>query len=234
MNEKRVLSADEPSTGVDNVVEISIVTADGEHIIANPYQHQDLFWALRGGGGGTWGVITSVTYQTHPSTPLIVAYFLSSIDVKMDNATTTPSPVLKKLFTEFVRMTPAMTDGGWSGYADIVPSETPQAALTLRVAYIAQNVSWEKADETMLPFFNFAQDLASKSSADNGGHLNITLMATAPVDAFRDWQYLIFRNKTGQVGINVELGSWLLTRDVLVEDYEKVANTILDIGVVSF
>ena len=39
-------------TGVDNVLEITIVTADGNHVIANSYRNKDLFWALRGGGGG--------------------------------------------------------------------------------------------------------------------------------------------------------------------------------------
>ena len=34
--------------------------------IANACQHPDLLWALRGGGGGTYGVVTRVTLMTHP------------------------------------------------------------------------------------------------------------------------------------------------------------------------
>jgi len=64
-------------TGVDNVLEITIVTADGDHVISNAYRNKDLFWALRGGGGGTWGVVTSVTYKTHPSTPFFAAFIYS-------------------------------------------------------------------------------------------------------------------------------------------------------------
>ena len=52
--------------GVDNVLEMTIVTADGNHVISNAYLNSDLFWALRGGGGGTWGVVTSVTYKLTP------------------------------------------------------------------------------------------------------------------------------------------------------------------------
>ena len=59
--------------GVDNVLEIKIVTADGNHVTTNQYRNSDLFWALRGGGGGTWGVVTSVTYKTHPPTPFFSA-----------------------------------------------------------------------------------------------------------------------------------------------------------------
>ena len=48
------------------LVEADVVTADGERVIANACQHADLFWALRGGGGGTFGVVTRVTLMTHP------------------------------------------------------------------------------------------------------------------------------------------------------------------------
>ena len=43
-------------------------------VIANRYQNRDLFWALRGGGGGTFGVTTRVTVQVFPSVPVIAAY----------------------------------------------------------------------------------------------------------------------------------------------------------------
>ena len=42
-------------------------------VIANNYQNQDLFWALRGGGGGTFGVTTRVTVRLFDSGPVIVA-----------------------------------------------------------------------------------------------------------------------------------------------------------------
>jgi len=38
--------------GVENVLEMTIAAADGNHIVANAYSNPDLFWALRGGGGG--------------------------------------------------------------------------------------------------------------------------------------------------------------------------------------
>jgi hypothetical protein len=45
---------------------MTVVTADGKTVIANPYQNKDLFWALRGGGGGTFGVVTKMTLKTYP------------------------------------------------------------------------------------------------------------------------------------------------------------------------
>jgi len=49
-----------------SLLEAEVVTADGRLRVANACQNQDLFWALRGGGGGTFGIVTRVTLRTHP------------------------------------------------------------------------------------------------------------------------------------------------------------------------
>jgi FAD/FMN-containing dehydrogenase len=47
------------------LLEAEVVTADGEVRIANASTNPDLFWALKGGGGGTFGVVTRLTLKTH-------------------------------------------------------------------------------------------------------------------------------------------------------------------------
>lgn len=42
-------------------------------VTANEYQNQDLFWALRGGGGGSWGVVVNATVKTYPDYPVTAA-----------------------------------------------------------------------------------------------------------------------------------------------------------------
>jgi FAD/FMN-containing dehydrogenase len=56
---------------VDNLAEVEIVTADGERRIANGREHDDLFWALRG-GGGNFGVVTRFTFRLHEVGPTVV------------------------------------------------------------------------------------------------------------------------------------------------------------------
>jgi len=52
---------------VDNILSARVVTArDQAAIIASATQNQDLFWAIRGGGGGNFGVVTQFTYKLHP------------------------------------------------------------------------------------------------------------------------------------------------------------------------
>ncbi len=50
----------------DNVAELEVVLADGQVVIANERHNADLFWAVRGGTGNQFGVITRVTYQLYP------------------------------------------------------------------------------------------------------------------------------------------------------------------------
>lgn len=59
--------------GADRVIEFKIVTPDGEERVANAEQNADLFWALRGGGGGTFGVVLSATHRVEPRAPVAYA-----------------------------------------------------------------------------------------------------------------------------------------------------------------
>jgi FAD/FMN-containing dehydrogenase len=52
--------------GCDSLLEVEMVTAQGQVILANDYQHSDLLWACRGGSGGNFGVVTSLTFRVHP------------------------------------------------------------------------------------------------------------------------------------------------------------------------
>jgi FAD/FMN-containing dehydrogenase len=51
--------------GADNVLEWEVVTPKGELVVASPQKNSDLHWALSGGGGGTFGVVVSMTTKLH-------------------------------------------------------------------------------------------------------------------------------------------------------------------------
>ena len=58
-------------TAASGLLEAEIVTADGQVRIANACSNPDLFWAIKGGGGGTFGVLTRLTLRTHELPPFL-------------------------------------------------------------------------------------------------------------------------------------------------------------------
>ncbi len=60
---------------VDNLRSVDMVTADGEFKTVSQSQHPDLFWGVRG-GGGNFGVVTSLEYDLHPVGPTVMAGML--------------------------------------------------------------------------------------------------------------------------------------------------------------
>lgn len=91
---------------IDNLAGADLVTADGQLIRADATQHEELFWALRG-GGGNFGVVVSfdfiaqpvssvhygtITYQ-NPDLPRLIAGWHDAMRVSDDNLTTTLSLV---------------------------------------------------------------------------------------------------------------------------------------------
>lgn len=72
-------------TGAGNLLEAEIVTADGQIRIVNAWRDSDLFHALRGGGGGTFGVVTRLTLRTYPL-PQTIGAILFSVEAQSDAA----------------------------------------------------------------------------------------------------------------------------------------------------
>jgi FAD/FMN-containing dehydrogenase len=52
------------SLSCDNVISADLVSADGNHLSASATQNEDLFWAIRG-GGGNFGIVTALEFQLH-------------------------------------------------------------------------------------------------------------------------------------------------------------------------
>jgi FAD/FMN-containing dehydrogenase len=68
-----------------SLLEAEIVTADGAVRTANACTHPDLFWAIKGGGGGSFGVVTRLTLRTH-DLPEFFGAVLTTIQATSDAA----------------------------------------------------------------------------------------------------------------------------------------------------
>ncbi|RWA07531.1 hypothetical protein EKO27_g7560 [Xylaria grammica] len=68
----------------DNILEWEVVTATGEHLVATPEENSDLYWALSGGGGGTYAVVLGMTSRLHED-GLVGGGYLSFDDTTIGN-----------------------------------------------------------------------------------------------------------------------------------------------------
>ena len=68
---------------IDNLLSCQIVTADGRVLTANASENEDLFWALRG-GGGNFGVVTSFEFKAHPVHTILGGLLLYPRDAAID------------------------------------------------------------------------------------------------------------------------------------------------------
>jgi FAD/FMN-containing dehydrogenase len=57
---------------IDNLLEVELVTADGEIVRANDFENEDLFWGVRG-GGGNFGIVTEFAFRAHPVGAIVQA-----------------------------------------------------------------------------------------------------------------------------------------------------------------
>ncbi|KAL4257798.1 oxygen-dependent FAD-linked oxidoreductase family protein [Pleurotus pulmonarius] len=55
--------------GADQLLSMEVITTTGKLVTASPTQNQDLFWAMSGGGGGTYGILWSLTVKAFPDMP---------------------------------------------------------------------------------------------------------------------------------------------------------------------
>ena len=91
--------------GSDRVIQYKVVTPDGVLRTANACQNQDLFWALRGGGGGTFGVVLESTHKVEEAFNITVA-----------NITYPPTPANYVPFVDVViNSTEKWAQDGWGG-----------------------------------------------------------------------------------------------------------------------
>lgn len=93
-----------------NVLEVDIVTASGDIKILNEHTDAEHLWAIHGGGGNSWGIVTPITYKTHPLSTRIKV--LAS---QYNTTTITRRAVLGRIF----KAIPRITDLGFTGYATL-------------------------------------------------------------------------------------------------------------------
>jgi len=130
--------------GADNILEVELVDANGDLLTVNADSYPDLFWALRGGVGSTWGIVTKFTIRTHKTPKDGFSFF--GVITKGDYCRAGKRKLRKAL--EAIAAWTLTLDKSWSGITFVTPTYNTTAEC---------NGSWE-----MLSYYNY------QGSIENG------------------------------------------------------------------
>lgn len=128
----------------DQVLQATVVTTEGQVLVANEAQNQDLLWAIRGGGPGVFGVVTEYVLRTHPI-PRNVVMSTLSISI-IDNSTEAAGASWDALALLYQSL-PDLMDLGMTGSGRATTVNMPQSGaalergIELSVTFFAYNTT---------------------------------------------------------------------------------------------
>lgn len=103
---------------------MTVVTTTGEILTANDFQNQDLFWALRGGGPGQYGVVTEYVIKHFPEPENVVT--ASVMIVPADNSNSS-NQLSWEAAAAFLSELPDLMDAGLAGANTMATGKTAQS-----------------------------------------------------------------------------------------------------------
>src|SRR5215469_16682784 len=169
-----------------SLLEAEVVTADGKIRVANACTNPDLFWALKGGGGGTFGVVSKLTLRLHDLPGFFgVANF--TIRAASDDA-------YKRLIREFVSFyRDHLFNDHWGEQAHFNPDNS------LGISMVSYGLDTEQAKQVWKPFLDWVEH----SSHDYSLKWPVVI-SSQPAQQWWDvqwridhWPELVFPNPSG-------------------------------------
>jgi hypothetical protein len=131
-------------TAASGLLEAEIVTADGQVRIANACTNPELFWALKGGGGGSWGVVTKLTLRTH-ALPDFFGAAWGKIKAQSDDA-------FRRLIAQFFAFyVDNLFNPHWGEQVHLSPDNT------FEISMVCQGLSPQEAKAVWRPFYDWVK-----------------------------------------------------------------------------
>ncbi|KIX10069.1 uncharacterized protein Z518_01150 [Rhinocladiella mackenziei CBS 650.93] len=209
--------------GADQILEMEVITAGGQYHIINERCENDLFWAMRGGGGSTFAILLSVTMKAYPS--------ISGTEYAFDFNTTADSDTFWSLAPYFHSQIPSLSESGAmgeymltangtpSGYADQLPGGLSASAAVGRLVGKLRfpGQTREQVKGIMGPVE--AAIRTSDWSVDN-------VLTSGSVSRISDFTTSILGGNVQAVGIDGRLGSWLLDEPALKGNFKMLKRAL--------
>ncbi len=127
-----------------NMLEAKVITANGQILTVNEYRYPDLFWALRGGGGGTFAIVANMTVRAFP-----IARTTGSITGSLTASSDQAFKVLLEKFAQFCGS--ELCNAHWGETVTL----TTQNSIVLGLYFL--DLSEARAQSIWRPFLDWVQ-----------------------------------------------------------------------------
>ncbi|MFZ3468373.1 FAD-binding oxidoreductase [Streptomyces sp. 4.24] len=164
----------------DNLVSADVVTADGQLVVASEQEHEDLFWALRG-GGGNFGAVTSLEFRLSPVKDIYGGPILYELD---------SAGAVLRAFRDFIADAPEQL-GGFPAFQiapplPFIPQDRHGDTFILIVSCWAGPT--EEGERALQPFHDFAPVVAEHVGVMPYPALNSAFDALVPPGLQHYWK----------------------------------------------
>ncbi|EKG18981.1 NAD-dependent epimerase/dehydratase [Macrophomina phaseolina MS6] len=186
----------------DHVLEWEVVDGTSELLRASPTHNPDLYWALSGGGGGTYGVVASVVVKLHEDVPMTGVQLQFNLDPQRQDA-------FHSAVSRYHELVPSITAAKGMGIAEVTNDTFLLTPLSL------PNGTSSEAEALLEPLLKELDEQGLEYM------LNITEHSTW----LEYWQELIKPNPTQRVQ-NAQYGGWMIPRSVLDQNNSGLQSAI--------
>ncbi|PVH70851.1 hypothetical protein DL98DRAFT_436236 [Cadophora sp. DSE1049] len=201
-------------TGADNILEAVVVTPNGDILTVNSCQNEDMFWAIRGGGGGTFGIILGITIKAYPM-PTMQLWGLTII---AKNETSQRD--WWKLVAHLHSLLPPIQDQGLKGYYTI-SGPPSSSALTFSGSFFL----WNKPNGTLETIAAPIQQMLL--AANRTATFSITRV---PVSGFYDLLSLLPDTENVGTITSIVASRLISRRAVSAGNLDLLASTLEEVG----
>jgi FAD/FMN-containing dehydrogenase len=155
--------------------DVEVVTADGAVCIANACTNPDLFWTIKGGGGGSFGIVTKLTLRAH-ELPVVFGGALLTIEARSGDA-------FRRLIGRFFEFySDSLFNPHWGESVILRPNNT------LAITMVSQGLDKQQAENMWRPFLDWVRGSPQDFILASG-----PLIRSIPA---RNWWDADYRRKT--------------------------------------
>ncbi|KAJ9605207.1 hypothetical protein H2200_010597 [Cladophialophora chaetospira] len=194
------LLSSQKGLAADAVLELSVVLPSGKVITANACEHPDIFWAIRGGGGSTLGVVLNFTFKAFPSEPV------SSLQFVFESPTLNEDKFWQAV-TFMATQFPMLANAGVTTFAGIAPGNSASPAI---FSGVFQGTNQSAAQTAAV-----IQPLADHLNSSYGADIRSQITDVQEYASYHDWFRAQQSEAPTPLGVDLAFASRILDEKAL-------------------